>query len=167
MAYVCRPDDLKYAGELNMPCTLGYHFLVRHGKLELVCYMRSWDLVWGLSYDIPNAVQLQMVVAADLGLELGPYSHVASSGHIYKRHWNLEVGETGYEMPSLASMSGKLSYSVGHAKLALQRERRWPGGEAPENTLLQQWEEPFAVFRRAAERDKAKGVELTSSGSCG
>jgi thymidylate synthase len=154
MAYICRPDDLKYAEELNMPCTLGYHFLIRNGTLELICYMRSWDLVWGLSYDIPNAVQLQLLVAADLGLELGPYSHVASSGHVYERHYDLEVGDTDYELPSLASTIPALAFSIEDAKTALSCERTWPGGEAPKGAIPQQWEEPFAVFRRAVERSR-------------
>jgi thymidylate synthase len=159
MAYICRPDDLKYAEELNMPCTLGYHFLIRNDKLELICYMRSWDLVWGLSYDIPNAVQLQMLVAADLGLKLGPYSHVAGSGHVYERHYGLEVGETDYELPSLARRLGRywlpsLADAVEDAKRALWCENMWPGGETPSEVLPQQWKEPFAVFKRAAERSR-------------
>ena len=150
IVYISRPDDLRYADELNMPCTLGYHFMIRNDKLELTCYMRSWDLVWGLSYDIPNAVQLQMLVAADLGLQLGPYSHVAGSGHVYERHFDLEVGTTSYELPSMTSFGDPtLRSSIADAKTALWCEQRWPGGDAPKITLPPQWEEPFAVFQRA------------------
>ncbi len=158
LVYINRPDDLRYADELNMPCTLGYHFMIRNDKLELVCYMRSWDLVWGLSYDIPNAVQLQMLVAADLGLKLGPYSHVAGSGHVYERHYDLEVGTTEYEMPPMTSLvDPTLRSSVADAKKALWCEQRWPGGGTPGGVLPYQWEEPFAVFKRAADR-RAEGV---------
>ena len=153
IAYVNRPDDLRYAKELNMPCTLGYHFMIRNDRLELVCYMRSWDLVWGLSYDIPNAVQLQMLVAADMGLQLGPYSHVAGSGHVYERHYNLEVGTTDYELPSMSGLvDPTLESSVRAARQALRYEQRWPGGRTPDHYLPQQWHEPFAVFKRAAAR---------------
>ncbi len=158
VAYINRPDDLRYADELNMPCTLGYHFMVRNDKVELVCYMRSWDLVWGLSYDIPNAVQLQMLVAADLGLALGPYSHVAGSGHVYARHYGLEVESTDYELPSMSGpLDPSLETSVRAAQKALWCERQWPGGNAPQHYLPQQWGEPFAVLKRAADR-RAEGV---------
>ncbi len=158
IAYISRPEDLKYAKELNMPCTLGYHFMVRNGRLELICYMRSWDLVWGLSYDIPNAVQLQMLVAADLGLGVGPYSHVAGSGHVYERHYDLEVGETDYELPSMSGLVDlTLESSVRTARTALWAEQLWPGGNAPNAVIPDQWREPFEVFKRAADR-RAEGV---------
>ena len=153
-AYVCRSDDLKWAHELNSPCTLAYHFFLRGGVVECVTYMRSWDLVWGLSYDVPNAAQLQMCVAADLGAGLGPLTFVAGSGHVYERHYGLEAGETDYLLPSLAGTTGwteTLDVTIRQAKRALECEQMWPGGLTPPDTLPQQWEGPFAVFARSLE----------------
>ena|SRR3990167_252896 len=92
--YVGRPDDLRLADDLNMPCTSVWSFYVRNGVLEMLVYMRSWDLVWGLSYDIPCFVAVQMMVARALGLPLGSYTHVAGSGHVYERHFDLLTTET-------------------------------------------------------------------------
>jgi len=92
--YVGRPDDLRLADDLNMPCTGVWSFYARNGALEMLVYMRSWDLVWGLSYDIPCFVAVQMMVARALQFNLGSYTHIAGSGHVYARHFGLLTAET-------------------------------------------------------------------------
>jgi len=94
VVYVGRQDDLKniHGGETDMPCTMTWQFFVRDGLLEMQVNMRSWDLVWGLGYDLPVFTAVQSMVAAALAVPMGPYSHVAGSGHVYERHWDLEVG---------------------------------------------------------------------------
>jgi hypothetical protein len=52
--------------------------------------MRSWDLVWGLGYDVPCFAAMQAVAASALAVPIGEYAHVAGSGHLYERHWDLE-----------------------------------------------------------------------------
>ena len=94
VVYVGRPRDLFLADDLNMPCTMSWQFFNRDGKLEMYVYMRSWDLVWGLSYDIPCFVAVQKMLADALSLPLGEYVHVAGSGHIYERHFDLTAGAT-------------------------------------------------------------------------
>ena len=96
--YVGRPDDLRLADDLNMPCTGVWSFYVRNGVLEMLVYMRSWDLVWGLSYDIPCFVAVQKMIADSLGVPLGDYVHVAGSGHVYERHFGLSVGVTDQKL---------------------------------------------------------------------
>lgn len=100
VVYVGRHDDLGVlmdpdesiarAGE--MPCTCLWQFAVRDGKLRMSVYMRSWDLVWGLSYDVPSFVSVQAAVAAHLGVDVGDYYHTAGSAHVYERHWDLIPG---------------------------------------------------------------------------
>jgi len=106
VAYIARPTDLLYADDLQMPCTMEWVFHVRNGRLELQTYMRSWDLVWGLSYDVPNNVALQQMVADSLNLPLGPYTHVAASGHVYAKHWDLieKVGRTNEKLDASFGM---------------------------------------------------------------
>ena len=89
LVYVGRPDDLRLAHALDMPCTESLQFFKRDGKLEMIANMRSWDLVWGLSYDIPCFVALQWVMADALRLPMGTYTHIAGSGHVYERHFDL------------------------------------------------------------------------------
>lgn len=158
VAYVCRPSDLMYATELNMPCTMGYQFFIRNGRLECVTTMRSWDVVWGLSYDIPNAAQLQMCVAEAVCVPLGPLTFVAGSGHIYEKHFDLVPGRTDYRLPSMASSIGEgvgIRRTMADARSAFLAERAWPGGSAPRSIVPQQWEEAFDTFKRAAEKKNA------------
>jgi thymidylate synthase len=97
VVYIGRPDDLSAvregqddrAGE--MPCTEKLQFLLRKERLHMVVSMRSWDLVWGLCYDIPNFVALQMAMARSIGVEVGEYYHMAGSAHVYEKHWDLTV----------------------------------------------------------------------------
>lgn len=99
VVYVGRPDDMLrtwtdpdvVAGE--MPCTCVWQFLLRDGRLHMLVYMRSWDAVWGLSYDIPSFVAVQMALARALDVKLGQYIHHAGSLHVYERHWNIEARE--------------------------------------------------------------------------
>lgn len=96
VVYVGRYDDLQAlrdgatdrAGE--MPCTMTWQFFVRDDKLHMTVNMRSLDVVWGLVYDIPSFVAVQMTVARHLKLPLGEYVHNAGSAHIYDRHYDLK-----------------------------------------------------------------------------
>ncbi len=69
---------------LNVPCTCTLQFFVRHNKLELVTYMRSNDLWWGTPYDVFQFTAMQEIIATALGKYMGPYTHVAGSGHLYE-----------------------------------------------------------------------------------
>jgi len=102
VVYIGRHDDLAAlnsedesvarAGEMPCTCLLQFHLRGEDsGLLHMSVYMRSWDLVWGLSYDVPSFVAVQMAVANHLGAEMGMYVHTAGSGHIYDRHYNLET----------------------------------------------------------------------------
>lgn len=73
----------------DVPCTLNLHFLVRDNKLNLTVYMRSNDLFWGFQYDVFMFTSLQEIVANELGLELGYYTHCPTSLHVYEYHWDM------------------------------------------------------------------------------
>lgn len=84
-----RMNDPRVKGE--MPCTETVQFLVRDCRLHLCVSMRSWDLVWGLSYDVPMFASLQIAMAQHLGVHIGGYYHFAGSAHVYERHWGLKI----------------------------------------------------------------------------
>ena len=104
VVYVGRHDDLaaaKYdsntAGE--MPCTMTWQFHLRKPFLHMTVNMRSWDLVWGLTYDIPSFVAVQLALCDALGAIPGTYVHNAGSGHIYDKHYDLEAHSVaGYRL---------------------------------------------------------------------
>lgn len=75
----------------DVPCTVSLQFLLRDGRLNLIAYMRSNDLLWGTPYDINGFCFIQEVMACWLGVKLGTYTHMAGSLHLYtERQESLE-----------------------------------------------------------------------------
>lgn len=71
----------------DVPCNVVGHLLVRDGKLHWLQFMRSNDLMWGTPYNFIQWTSLQEIMAGWLGLEVGQYTHVVSSLHVYENHW--------------------------------------------------------------------------------
>jgi thymidylate synthase len=71
---------------LDVPCTVSLQFLARRGELELVATMRSNDAWLGFPYDVVQFSLLQEALAADLKLQVGSYTHVVGSMHLYQRN---------------------------------------------------------------------------------
>jgi thymidylate synthase len=69
----------------DFPCTLGYQFLIRNGKLDMVCFMRSQNVLFVMPYDTFLNTMLQEYVARRVGLEIGDYYHMGSSFHIFEK----------------------------------------------------------------------------------
>ena len=67
------------------PCTICLQFLIRDEKLHLTAMMRSNDIWFGLPYDIIFFTCLQQIVANELNVDCGTYTHFASSLHMYLR----------------------------------------------------------------------------------
>ena len=70
------------------PCTICLQFYIRDGRLNCTAIMRSNDLWFGTPYDVLYFTTLQQYIAACLGLELGSYTHFATSLHYYLRDEN-------------------------------------------------------------------------------
>lgn len=75
----------------DMPCTVSLQFLIRGGKLHMTVYMRSNDIWTGFPYDVFAFTSMQMLMAFQLGVGIGVYTHVAGSLHLYAR--NLKPAE--------------------------------------------------------------------------
>lgn len=71
------------------PCTSTIQFLVRAGVLETIVSMRSWDVWWGLPYDITMFNVIAHCVASCLGVEPDWTVVFAGSVHLYEPHWGL------------------------------------------------------------------------------
>jgi thymidylate synthase len=67
----------------DVPCTCTLQLLVRNGKLDLIVYMRSNDVIKGLTHDIFCFTMLQEIAARRLSVELGTYKHCIGSLHLY------------------------------------------------------------------------------------
>jgi thymidylate synthase len=72
-----------FRGYKDVPCTLGYRFFLRDGRLHMHTTMRSQDLWLGFCYDIFTATVLQELLAGWLGADLGEYRHHVDSLHLY------------------------------------------------------------------------------------
>lgn len=64
-------------------CNVSSHMLLRDGRLNWTQFMRSNDAIWGTPYNVMQWTHVQEYVAARLGVELGTYTHVSDSFHIY------------------------------------------------------------------------------------
>jgi len=82
------PED-SIKAKLDVPCTLALHFLIRDGKLHQVVHMRSSDVILGIAYDVPAFTLFQEILANELGVGLGTYTHVSNSLHIYEKHFEM------------------------------------------------------------------------------
>ena len=78
-------SDSKYLGSIRVPCSLGWHFMYRGGKLNVTYFMRSCDFATHFQNDIFMAMKLQHHIAYSVGMEPGHYCHFMGSLHVYKR----------------------------------------------------------------------------------
>jgi thymidylate synthase len=104
------------ANSKDVPCTCSVQFMIRDSRLHAIVYMRSNDAIWGLPYDVFLFTMLQELLSCELGVELGTYSHVAGSLHLYKRHFELArriiSGNSSFlfEMPPMREYSELRSF---------------------------------------------------------
>lgn len=96
------PDD-SIDAKLDVPCTLALQFFIRNGQLHQVANMRSSDLIFGIAYDIPAFTMFQELIANELEVGMGTYTHTSNSLHIYERHFDMaeKIIRGGYINDSL------------------------------------------------------------------
>lgn len=68
----------------DVPCTIGYRFYLREGRLDMHTTMRSQDLWLGFCYDVFAATVLHELMAHWAGAEVGSYHHHVDSLHLYE-----------------------------------------------------------------------------------
>lgn len=86
--------DHQYSSNKDFVCTMYANCHIRDNKLHLSVFMRSNDAVWGTPTDVAFFCSLQIQMLSHLqeiypDLELGTYTHVANSYHLYDRHYEL------------------------------------------------------------------------------
>lgn len=67
------------------PCTISIQFILRDNKVHCTVYMRSNDIWFGFPYDVAFFTELQRIVALNLSAEMGTYTHMVGSLHLYDR----------------------------------------------------------------------------------
>ena len=73
---------------LDEPCTMSLHFMIRNGKLNCTTIMRSNDIWFGFPYDVAFFTEVQKMIAEQLHIGYGTYTHFAVSLHAYDRDFN-------------------------------------------------------------------------------
>jgi thymidylate synthase len=68
----------------DKPCTNLIRFSIRENKLNMIVFMRSNDIMFGYPYDVFNFSTLQSIMANKLNLNVGIYTHIVDSFHLYK-----------------------------------------------------------------------------------
>ena len=74
-----------YMESKDVNCTVCLQFFIRGGKLHATTYMRSNDIWMGFPYDVFQFTCMQILMSMELGVDIGTYTHIAGSLHLYKR----------------------------------------------------------------------------------
>lgn len=78
-------DPDKLGGISRVPCSLGYNFQVRNGRLNCHYVMRSCDFVTHFSNDVYLAVRLMEYISHKTGYPMGNLTHTCFSLHVYMK----------------------------------------------------------------------------------
>lgn len=117
---IIRPSDV---GRVQPPCTVGIQWLIRDHALYATVWMRSWDLIKGLPYDMVVFGGLTRVLASVLGVPAGRVTVIATSAHYYVgdvRAVNL-VRYPSFKLPPFGSLAEAREWAEG----ALARRDEW------------------------------------------
>lgn len=156
---------------LDVPCTLALHFLIRHGKLDLMVNMRSSDLFLGLPYDVSQFAFLQQVIAGWLNIQPGRYIQWAHSAHIYGTHvskaWEVvsegdALVDVDLDVPNLAKQE---TFSQVSLMMGIERGLRHGVSSWPKNRLAPAFQRYAAyLYEYVAHRKQgvAKGEVVTT-----
>lgn len=78
-------DVDKLGGISRVPCSLGYNFQFREGKLNIHYVMRSCDFNTHFPNDVYLAIKLLEYVAERCNMQVGNFTHTMFSLHVYKK----------------------------------------------------------------------------------
>ena len=71
------------------PCLQNIQFMIRDGRLNMIAIFRSNDACKATFMNAYALTCLQEMIAGELGVGIGSYTHIANSFHAYERDWGL------------------------------------------------------------------------------
>jgi thymidylate synthase len=89
--HIKTPIDTRMYPTKDLNCTIALQFFVRDGALHLTTFMRSNDLWMGFPNDIFQFTCIQIRMAMELGIDIGYYTHIAGSLHLYERDYKKSI----------------------------------------------------------------------------
>ncbi len=130
--------DRDFVDSKDIPCNNWLHWLIREDRLHLNVAVRSNDIMWGFSgINTFEWSVLHDLMAHWLGADVGEASYLASSFHLYERHYRRAER-------IVAGFSGLTCYDFGVEPLAFQSE--W----CDFDEMLRAWFAAEAVIRTRA-----------------
>ena len=81
-------DGLLGQARKNVPCPYTFTVNIAGGRLHLHNIIRSNDMMLGCPHDAAGFALLQCLLADELGVEPGMYTHSISNAHIYDNHFD-------------------------------------------------------------------------------
>lgn len=73
-----------WEGNKDTPCCVTNQFFLRDGAIHMTVYMRSNDVIKGLTYDYKWFSYIQKRISDRLGCSPGPIAYFAGSMHLYE-----------------------------------------------------------------------------------
>lgn len=80
-------DGLGGVTKKNVPCPYSFTVNIIGGKLHMHNIVRSNDMILGFPHDVAGFALLQYIIAQELGVQPGIYTHTISNAHIYDIHY--------------------------------------------------------------------------------
>lgn len=142
---IYQPCDL-FSSSLDIPCTCVLQYFIRNGQLNGITYMRSNDIYLGMPYDIFSFTMLQEMLAVELNVGLGTYTHMVGSLHIYKKKYQIFDGlaEAKSSMDQSMPSMTKEAVTSDQISLLLQAEHAFRKNEPIANiSQIDPYWEPF------------------------
>ena len=96
----------------DTPCNNFIQFYVRNDKLCCTVYQRSCDIISGLTYDMHMFATFQALMAGRLGLEVGNYTHIANSLHIYEKDFEMAKNIINDKTPTYYTDDMDIDYRI-------------------------------------------------------
>jgi thymidylate synthase len=81
-------DGLGGVSRGNVPCPYTFTVNIIGGRLNLMNVVRSNDMILGFPHDVAGFALLQCMLAQELGVEPGTYSHTIANAHVYDIHYD-------------------------------------------------------------------------------
>ncbi len=81
-------DGLGGVTKKNVPCPYTFTVNIIGGKLHMHNIIRSNDMILGFPHDVAGFALLQCILAQELGVKPGIYTHTISNAHFYDIHYD-------------------------------------------------------------------------------
>ena len=124
---IWQEGDLKAAlttDTKDIPCTVQLQFFIRDHKLYCISYMRSNDIWLGMPYDIFCFTTLQRIIANELDVAYGSYTHCVGSLHLYEKNYERASAAINNFVPTIPHCYTNDKTTILDIHLALEYESR-------------------------------------------